>query len=130
MGALGAMVPELHSLPGCYGVRPELAKEGWTCSRCTAHAWTAECCLCNIRGGALQTTTEHRWIHVICAIAVPEVRFLNVIERNPVDVSAIPEQRWKLVRLQASVLGGGPDTPARPFQTHNLQQSKLSPASD
>ncbi|XP_049981122.1 lysine-specific demethylase 4B isoform X2 [Alexandromys fortis] len=80
----------------CYGVRPELAKEGWTCSRCAAHAWTAECCLCNIRGGALQTTTEHRWIHVICAIAVPEVRFLNVIERNPVDVSAIPEQRWKL----------------------------------
>ncbi|XP_057627263.1 lysine-specific demethylase 4B isoform X6 [Chionomys nivalis] len=80
----------------CYGVRPELAKEGWTCSRCAAHAWTAECCLCNLRGGALQTTTEHRWIHVICAIAVPEVRFLNVIERNPVDVSAIPEQRWKL----------------------------------
>lgn len=34
---------------------------------------------------------------MICAIAVPEVRFLNVIERNPVDVSAIPEQRWKLV---------------------------------
>ncbi|XP_021488615.1 lysine-specific demethylase 4B isoform X1 [Meriones unguiculatus] len=80
----------------CYGVRPELAKEGWSCSRCAAHAWTAECCLCNLRGGALQTTTEHRWIHVICAIAVPEVRFLNVIERNPVDVSAIPEQRWKL----------------------------------
>ncbi|CAO2641108.1 Lysine-specific demethylase 4B [Lemmus lemmus] len=80
----------------CYGVRPELAKEGWTCSRCAAHAWTAECCLCNLRGGALQKTTEHRWIHVICAIAVPEVRFLNVIERNPVDVSAIPEQRWKL----------------------------------
>ncbi|XP_034353330.1 lysine-specific demethylase 4B isoform X2 [Arvicanthis niloticus] len=80
----------------CYGVRPELAKEGWTCSRCAAHAWTAECCLCNLRGGALQRTTEHRWIHVICAIAVPEVRFLNVIERNPVDVSAIPEQRWKL----------------------------------
>ncbi|XP_020027976.1 lysine-specific demethylase 4B isoform X1 [Castor canadensis] len=80
----------------CYGVRPELAKEGWMCSRCAAHAWTAECCLCNLRGGALQTTTEQRWIHVICAIAVPEVRFLNVIERNPVDISGIPEQRWKL----------------------------------
>lgn len=37
---------------------------------------------------------------MICAIAVPEVRFLNVIERNPVDVSAIPEQRWKLVSPQ------------------------------
>lgn len=80
----------------CYGVRPELVKDGWTCSRCAAHAWTAECCLCNLRGGALQTTTDRRWIHVICAIAVPEVRFLNVIERHPVDISGIPEQRWKL----------------------------------
>uniref|UniRef100_A0A8C5KQM4 Lysine-specific demethylase 4B n=1 Tax=Jaculus jaculus TaxID=51337 RepID=A0A8C5KQM4_JACJA len=80
----------------CYGVRPELAKEGWTCSRCAIHAWTAECCLCNLRGGALQMTTERRWIHVICAIAVPEVRFLNVTERSPVDISGIPEQRWRL----------------------------------
>ncbi|XP_042784025.1 lysine-specific demethylase 4B isoform X2 [Panthera onca] len=80
----------------CYGIRPELVNEGWTCSRCTAHAWTAECCLCNLRGGALQMTTDRRWIHVICAIAVPEVRFLNVMERHPVDISAIPEQRWKL----------------------------------
>ncbi|CAK7294337.1 Lysine-specific demethylase 4B [Vulpes lagopus] len=80
----------------CYGIRPELVNEGWTCSRCTAHAWTAECCLCNLRGGALQKTTDRRWIHVICAIAVPEVRFLNVMERHPVDISAIPEQRWKL----------------------------------
>ncbi|XP_045405141.1 lysine-specific demethylase 4B isoform X2 [Lemur catta] len=80
----------------CYGIRPELVNEGWTCSRCAAHAWTAECCLCNLRGGALQMTTERRWIHVICAIAVPEARFLNVIERHPVDISAIPEQRWKL----------------------------------
>lgn len=38
-----------------------------------------------------------RWVHIICAIAVPEARFLNVIERHPVDISAIPEQRWKLV---------------------------------
>ncbi|XP_037679976.1 lysine-specific demethylase 4B isoform X2 [Choloepus didactylus] len=80
----------------CYGIRPELVNEGWTCSRCTAHAWTAECCVCNLRGGALQMTTDRRWIHIICAIALPEVRFLNVVERHPVDISAIPEQRWKL----------------------------------
>lgn len=39
---------------------------------------------------------------MICAIAVPEVRFLNVMERHPVDISAIPEQRWKLVGARAS----------------------------
>ncbi|XP_005993861.1 lysine-specific demethylase 4B isoform X1 [Latimeria chalumnae] len=80
----------------CYGIRPDLVKDGWTCSRCTTNAWTVDCCLCNLRGGALQMTTDRRWVHVVCAIAVPEVRFVNVIERNPVDISAVPEQRWKL----------------------------------
>ncbi|KAM4708756.1 lysine-specific demethylase 4B-like [Discoglossus pictus] len=80
----------------CYGVSPDLARDNWTCSRCTACAWTADCCLCNLRGGALQITTDKRWVHIVCAVAVPEARFLNVIERQPVDVSYIPEQRCRL----------------------------------
>lgn len=40
------VVSALLYLPGCYGVRPELAKEGWMCSRCAAHAWTAVTRLC------------------------------------------------------------------------------------
>ncbi|KYO42554.1 hypothetical protein Y1Q_0000238 [Alligator mississippiensis] len=80
----------------CYGIRPDLVNESWSCSRCSANAWAADCCLCNLRGGALQMTTDGRWVHIICAIAVPEAHFLNVIERHPVDISAIPEQRWKL----------------------------------
>ncbi|KAG5851441.1 hypothetical protein ANANG_G00093460 [Anguilla anguilla] len=59
-------------------------------------AWTVDCCLCNLRGGALKMTTDGRWVHVICAIAVPEARFINAIEREPVDVSAIPEKRKSL----------------------------------
>ncbi|RMC01003.1 hypothetical protein DUI87_22690 [Hirundo rustica rustica] len=67
------------------------------CAVCTLfYPYNQECCLCNLRGGALQMTTDGRWVHVICAIAVPEARFLNVIERHPVDISAIPEQRWRL----------------------------------
>ncbi|XP_040178467.1 lysine-specific demethylase 4B isoform X1 [Rana temporaria] len=80
----------------CYGIHPDLVKENWTCSRCAASAWSAECCLCNLRGGVLQVTTDKRWVHIVCAVAVPEARFVNVIERQPVDVSGIPEQRWKL----------------------------------
>lgn len=116
-----------------------------------------ECCLCNLRGGALKTTTDNRlvprvwadgnsqitkitnngssslyseqnkdfhikkilqwiyislfwicsrqtihcftrWVHVICAIAVAEARFIDAIERGPVDVSAVPETRKNLVR--------------------------------
>ncbi|XP_010869557.2 lysine-specific demethylase 4B isoform X2 [Esox lucius] len=81
----------------CYGVRPDTTKgKPWKCSRCSAVAWTADCCLCNLRGGALKMTTDSRWVHVICAIAVAEARFVNAIEREPVDVSAIPESRKSL----------------------------------
>lgn len=38
-----------------------------------------------------------RWVHVICAIGVPEARFVNAIDREPVDVSAVPETRKSLV---------------------------------
>uniref|UniRef100_A0A8C4IPZ9 Lysine-specific demethylase 4B n=1 Tax=Dicentrarchus labrax TaxID=13489 RepID=A0A8C4IPZ9_DICLA len=69
-------------------------------SKCNPHAKLQErklaCCLCNLRGGALKTTTDNRWVHVICAIAVAEARFVNAIEREPVDVSAVPESRKNL----------------------------------
>lgn len=38
-----------------------------------------------------------RWVHVICAIAVAEARFVNPTEREPVDISAVPESRKDLV---------------------------------
>ncbi|XP_072373316.1 lysine-specific demethylase 4C-like isoform X3 [Scyliorhinus torazame] len=55
-----------------------------------------DCCLCNLRGGALKQTTDKRWAHVMCAVAVPEVRFVNVVDRSPVDITRIPLQRLKL----------------------------------
>uniref|UniRef100_A0A8C6WKK6 Lysine-specific demethylase 4B n=1 Tax=Neogobius melanostomus TaxID=47308 RepID=A0A8C6WKK6_9GOBI len=80
----------------CYGVKPDSVSDDWICSRCTAGDFTVECCLCHLRGGALKTTTDNRWVHVICAIAVAEVRFVNALEREPVDVTAIPETRKNL----------------------------------
>lgn len=80
----------------CYGVKPDSVSSNWTCSRCTAGDFTVECCLCHLRGGALKRTTDNRWVHVICAIAVAEVRFVNALEREPVDVTAIPETRKNL----------------------------------
>ncbi|XP_070816745.1 lysine-specific demethylase 4B [Chaetodon trifascialis] len=80
----------------CYGVKPDSVSESWMCTRCAEGAWTVECCLCNLRGGALKTTTDDRWVHVICAIAVAEAHFVNAIEREPVDVTAIPESRKNL----------------------------------
>uniref|UniRef100_A0A674MFB2 [histone H3]-trimethyl-L-lysine(9) demethylase n=1 Tax=Takifugu rubripes TaxID=31033 RepID=A0A674MFB2_TAKRU len=81
----------------CYGVKPDSVGTSWTCSRCAKGAWTVECCLCNLRGGALKMTLDNRWVHVICGIAVPEARFVNAIDRQPVDVSAVPDSRKNLV---------------------------------
>ncbi|XP_072443381.1 lysine-specific demethylase 4C-like isoform X2 [Chiloscyllium punctatum] len=80
----------------CYGVPLHEIHDGWTCSRCMIGAWTADCCLCNLRGGALKQTTDKRWAHVMCAVAIPEARFVNVVDRSPVDVTRISLQRLKL----------------------------------
>uniref|UniRef100_A0A8C8IEB2 [histone H3]-trimethyl-L-lysine(9) demethylase n=1 Tax=Oncorhynchus tshawytscha TaxID=74940 RepID=A0A8C8IEB2_ONCTS len=54
------------------------------------------CCLCLLRGGALQKANNNKWVHVLCAVAVLEARFVNITERSPVDLSGIPLQRFKL----------------------------------
>ncbi|XP_056441662.1 lysine-specific demethylase 4C-like isoform X4 [Gadus chalcogrammus] len=80
----------------CYGVTAEDVREEWSCDRCTAERFNAECCLCNLRGGALKRTTDDRWAHVMCAIALPEARFSHEAKRSPIDTSMIPLQRYRL----------------------------------
>uniref|UniRef100_A0A4W6G768 [histone H3]-trimethyl-L-lysine(9) demethylase n=1 Tax=Lates calcarifer TaxID=8187 RepID=A0A4W6G768_LATCA len=55
-----------------------------------------ECCLCNLRGGALKKTQNDKWAHVMCAVALPEARFSDEAKRSPIDTSRIPMQRYKL----------------------------------
>lgn len=38
-----------------------------------------------------------RWAHVVCAVALPEVRFSDEAKRSPIDTSRVPMQRYKLV---------------------------------
>ncbi|XP_052317085.1 lysine-specific demethylase 4A-like isoform X3 [Oncorhynchus keta] len=80
----------------CYGVDPESVTKDWKCARCKANSMTESCCLCLLRGGALQKANNNRWVHVLCAVAVLEARFVNITERSPVDLSGIPLQRFKL----------------------------------
>ncbi|TSN95716.1 Lysine-specific demethylase 4C [Bagarius yarrelli] len=80
----------------CYGVAAHDVSQEWTCDRCFCGDLTAECCLCNLRGGALKRTTDDRWAHVICAVGLPEVKFTDIVKRSPIDVSAVPAQRYKL----------------------------------
>ncbi|XP_029355577.1 lysine-specific demethylase 4A-like [Echeneis naucrates] len=80
----------------CYGVAPANVSKDWKCARCKANAMTENCCLCLLRGGALQKANNNKWVHVLCAVAVLEARFVNITERSPVDLSGIPLQRFKL----------------------------------
>ncbi|XP_054482589.1 lysine-specific demethylase 4A-like isoform X2 [Anoplopoma fimbria] len=81
----------------CYGVSGDEAElDDWLCARCEADATTEDCCLCSLRGGALQRANNDKWVHVLCAITVLEARFVNITERGPVDLSAIPLPRFKL----------------------------------
>ncbi|XP_061572025.1 lysine-specific demethylase 4C isoform X2 [Cololabis saira] len=80
----------------CYGVAAEDIGEQWLCDRCTEGSFAAECCLCNLRGGALKKTQNNKWAHVTCAVALPEARFSDEAKRSPIDTSRIPMQRYKL----------------------------------
>uniref|UniRef100_A0A3P8ZDE6 [histone H3]-trimethyl-L-lysine(9) demethylase n=1 Tax=Esox lucius TaxID=8010 RepID=A0A3P8ZDE6_ESOLU len=84
---------------------PHLEPDGTSllisCSNCsvrvhTSHPFFQSCCLCSLRGGALQKANNNKWVHVLCAVAVLEARFVNINERSPVDLSGIPLQRFKL----------------------------------
>ncbi|XP_077413313.1 lysine-specific demethylase 4A isoform X1 [Vanacampus margaritifer] len=81
----------------CYGVtREEAEQDDWLCARCEADATFEDCCLCSLRGGALQRANNDKWVHVLCAITVLEARFVNITERRPIDLSAIPLPRFRL----------------------------------
>ncbi|KAI7808005.1 putative lysine-specific demethylase 4A-like [Triplophysa rosa] len=80
----------------CYGVPQVRVTKEWKCARCKADALTESCCLCSLRGGALHRANNGKWVHVLCAVAVLEARFVNITERSPVDLSGIPLQRFKL----------------------------------
>ncbi|KAK2822191.1 hypothetical protein Q5P01_022256 [Channa striata] len=81
----------------CYGVSAEGAElDEWLCARCKADAMTEDCCLCSLRGGALQKANNDKWVHVLCAITVLEARFVSITDRSPIDLSAIPLPRFKL----------------------------------
>lgn len=41
---------------------------------------------------------------MLCAITVLEARFVNITERSPIDLSAIPLPRFRLVRLQLQLV--------------------------
>lgn len=100
----------------CYGAGQVKNPNNWKCSRCEAFATHAECCLCVLRGGALKPTTDGNWAHIVCALAVSEVSFLDVHKRSPVDVSKLSQARQKLRCSQCGPVTGAAGQPSTCIQ--------------
>ena len=58
------------------------------------------CFLCPNEGGAFKQTVHGEWVHLLCAIWIPETRVANEVFMEPITgVERISKQRWKLVCL-------------------------------
>ncbi|XP_030443187.1 uncharacterized protein LOC115665435 [Syzygium oleosum] len=87
----------------CYG--NPLAKgvpEGdWFCNQCLVsnasknRVESFSCCLCPNSGGALKSTVDGSWAHVVCALLVPEVFFEDPEGRDSINCSKVPKKRWE-----------------------------------
>ncbi|PPQ79825.1 LOW QUALITY PROTEIN: hypothetical protein CVT25_002979 [Psilocybe cyanescens] len=82
----------------CYGV-PYIPEGQWLCRKCTVSPENpVGCYLCPNEGGAFKQTTHGEWVHLLCAIWIPETRVANEVFMEPVTgVERISKQRWKLV---------------------------------
>lgn len=79
----------------CYGI--SRAESPWTCDRCSFKAWIAQCCLCSLRGGVLKPVNNgQQWAHVLCAVAIPEVSFDDIPQRNGINIKNLTRARQKL----------------------------------
>ena len=105
------------TISACYGIEQrengieELINEDWLCDKCTFLQSLSEneysglyrstaCCLCAMHGGAMKPTTCGQWCHIVCAIACPEVRFVDKTKRGPIDIRLLNPARRKLVVLK------------------------------
>nr|XP_057942204.1 E3 ubiquitin-protein ligase Jade-2 [Doryrhamphus excisus] len=80
----------------CYGIL-KVPQGNWLCRTC-ALGVQPKCLLCPKRGGALKPTRSGtKWVHVSCALWIPEVSIGCPEKMEPITkVSHIPTSRWAL----------------------------------
>ncbi|XP_021564660.1 lysine-specific demethylase 4B-like, partial [Carlito syrichta] len=109
----------------CYGIRPELVNESWTCSRCAAHAWTASRDCVRLGPPPEGELVELRWTDgnlykakFISSMTshIYQVEFEDgsqlTVKRG--DIFTLEEELPKRVRSRLSLSTGAPQEPAFP----------------
>lgn len=64
-------------------------RDNWKCDRCLKNDEHAACCLCPLRGGPLKPTTCNQWVHLTCALILPNIKIEFDYNMQPVDISGI-----------------------------------------
>ncbi|KAL0969513.1 hypothetical protein UPYG_G00228260 [Umbra pygmaea] len=80
----------------CYGIQT-VPEGSWLCRTC-ALGISPKCHLCPKKGGAMKPTrSATKWVHVSCALWIPEVSIGNPEKMEPItNMSQIPSNRWAL----------------------------------
>lgn len=91
----------------CYGISQE-SKDNWVCNVCEnkrspTASYHYECILCkNPPSSAyqqpLKKTSSYNWAHVLCAICIPEIKFVDAVHLDTIEyIPAIDAWRWEKV---------------------------------
>ncbi|KAK0204630.1 PHD-zinc-finger like domain-containing protein [Desarmillaria ectypa] len=86
----------------CYGV-PYIPEGIWLCRKCSTSPETpVECFLCPNEGGAFKMTDHGQWVHLLCAMWIPEMTVQNEVYMDP-TIAFEDKLMDRMKRLKCSV---------------------------
>ena len=90
----------------CYGLE-KLPTGSWICDVCITESKSASCLLCPLPKGAMKKISKSSFfVHIACALWIPEVTFENAARRETIDVSKIKNNRLAAVCEVCGVVNG------------------------
>lgn len=88
---------------GCYGISDSISisstvsscsTEPWFCDPCKANIRDPDCELCPNKGGIFKETDCGKWVHLVCALYVPQVAFGEVDQLSSVTLFEMQYNKW------------------------------------